>query len=244
MRAAIEPATRGRSTPRSTSRRSGRSGAPRRAVPSIHRATVGACGASRSGASGSWTCARRRHATSSVWSSPPSLARDVQPRCSPLERGTSEPMGWSCRRRLIPATGTSSSSPPGLRRCACSARRRPIQHRRAPPSHERKQRGTESDVERRTLGNGNFEVSGLGLGCMRMSFGDTAVDRDEMVTLVRAAVELGITYARSTPRSRRSPSRAIGIPKSCGSRRAADRRRQPNSSDAQVVPRRRRISSG
>ena len=49
-------------------------------------------------------------------------------------------------------------------------------------------------MERRTLGNGNLEVSALGLGCMRMSFGDTAVDRDEMVTLIRAAVERGITF--------------------------------------------------
>jgi aryl-alcohol dehydrogenase-like predicted oxidoreductase len=40
-------------------------------------------------------------------------------------------------------------------------------------------------MERRTLGNGSLEVSGLGLGCMRMSFGDTAVDRAEMATLDR-----------------------------------------------------------
>ena len=49
-------------------------------------------------------------------------------------------------------------------------------------------------MERRTLGNGNLQVSALGLGCMRMSFGDTAVDSNEMVTLIRAAVERGITF--------------------------------------------------
>jgi aryl-alcohol dehydrogenase-like predicted oxidoreductase len=49
-------------------------------------------------------------------------------------------------------------------------------------------------MERRTLGNGNLQVSALGLGCMRMSFGDTAVDRGEMLTVIRAAVERGITF--------------------------------------------------
>ena len=49
-------------------------------------------------------------------------------------------------------------------------------------------------MERRTLGNGDLQVSALGLGCMRMSFGDTAVDRGEMLTVIRAAVERGMTF--------------------------------------------------
>ncbi len=48
-------------------------------------------------------------------------------------------------------------------------------------------------MQKRKLGN-NLEVSALGLGCMRMSFGDTPVDRQEMIALIRQAVERGITF--------------------------------------------------
>mgnify|MGYP001024226543 FL=1 len=47
-------------------------------------------------------------------------------------------------------------------------------------------------MEKRRLGN--LEVSALGLGCMRMSWSDTPVDRDDMIKLIRQAVELGITF--------------------------------------------------
>lgn len=50
-------------------------------------------------------------------------------------------------------------------------------------------------MQKRTLGNNNLEVSALGLGCMRMSFGDSPVgDRQEMIALIRTAVERGITF--------------------------------------------------
>ena len=49
-------------------------------------------------------------------------------------------------------------------------------------------------MEHRTLGTGTLQVSALGLGCMRMSFGDTAVERGEMLAVIRAAVERGITF--------------------------------------------------
>jgi aryl-alcohol dehydrogenase-like predicted oxidoreductase len=49
-------------------------------------------------------------------------------------------------------------------------------------------------MDQRTLGTGDLQVSALGLGCMRMSFGDTAVDRGEMLGVIRAAVERGITF--------------------------------------------------
>ena len=50
-------------------------------------------------------------------------------------------------------------------------------------------------MQKRTLGSSNLEVSALGLGCMRMSFGDSPVgDRQEMITFLRAAVERGITF--------------------------------------------------
>lgn len=49
-------------------------------------------------------------------------------------------------------------------------------------------------MEKRRLGKSNLEVSALGLGCMRMSFGDTPTDRQEMITLLHQAVERGITF--------------------------------------------------
>jgi aryl-alcohol dehydrogenase-like predicted oxidoreductase len=49
-------------------------------------------------------------------------------------------------------------------------------------------------MNKRKLGK-DLEVSALGLGCMRMSFGDSPVgDRQEMIALIRAAVERGVTF--------------------------------------------------
>jgi aryl-alcohol dehydrogenase-like predicted oxidoreductase len=50
-------------------------------------------------------------------------------------------------------------------------------------------------MERRMLGNSNLEVSALGLGCMGMGavYG-AAGDRQEMIALLRAAVDLGVTF--------------------------------------------------
>ncbi len=50
-------------------------------------------------------------------------------------------------------------------------------------------------MENRKLGNSGLEVSALGLGCMRMSFGDAPIgDHQEMVAFLRAAVERGVTF--------------------------------------------------
>jgi aryl-alcohol dehydrogenase-like predicted oxidoreductase len=50
-------------------------------------------------------------------------------------------------------------------------------------------------MQKRKLGNSNLEVSALGLGCMRMSFGDRPVgDKQEMIAFLHAAVERGITF--------------------------------------------------
>lgn len=49
-------------------------------------------------------------------------------------------------------------------------------------------------MQKRTLGNSNLQVSALGLGCMRMSFGDTPTDKQEMIALLHKAVERGITF--------------------------------------------------
>ena len=49
-------------------------------------------------------------------------------------------------------------------------------------------------MQKRKLGNSGLEVSALGLGCMRMSFGDKPTDRQEMIAFLHAAVEHGITF--------------------------------------------------
>ncbi len=49
-------------------------------------------------------------------------------------------------------------------------------------------------MQLRVLGNSNLAVSALGLGCMRMSFGDTPTDKQEMIDFLHASVERGITF--------------------------------------------------
>jgi len=50
-------------------------------------------------------------------------------------------------------------------------------------------------MQKRKLGKSNLEVSALGLGCMGMSYGyGPASDKKEMISLIRSAVERGITF--------------------------------------------------
>ena len=50
-------------------------------------------------------------------------------------------------------------------------------------------------MKKRKLGKSGLEVSAIGLGCMGMSMSyGPAGDRQEMVTLLRTAVELGVTF--------------------------------------------------
>src|SRR3989449_5078745 len=50
-------------------------------------------------------------------------------------------------------------------------------------------------MQKRKLGKSNLEVSALGLGCMGMSFSyGPPPDKQEMITLIRAAVERGVTF--------------------------------------------------
>jgi len=50
-------------------------------------------------------------------------------------------------------------------------------------------------MQKRSLGNSNLEVSALGLGCMGMTSGyGPAADKQEMVSLIRAAHNGGITF--------------------------------------------------
>jgi aryl-alcohol dehydrogenase-like predicted oxidoreductase len=50
-------------------------------------------------------------------------------------------------------------------------------------------------MQKRKLGGSNLEVSAIGLGCMGMSVGyGPAADRQEMMNLIRSAVERGVTF--------------------------------------------------
>jgi aryl-alcohol dehydrogenase-like predicted oxidoreductase len=50
-------------------------------------------------------------------------------------------------------------------------------------------------MQKRRLGKSNLEVSALGLGCMGLSFGyGPAVDKQEAISLIRSAVERGVTF--------------------------------------------------
>jgi aryl-alcohol dehydrogenase-like predicted oxidoreductase len=50
-------------------------------------------------------------------------------------------------------------------------------------------------MQTRKLGGSNLEVSAIGLGCMGMSFGyGPPADRSEMIALIRAAVDRGVTF--------------------------------------------------
>jgi len=50
-------------------------------------------------------------------------------------------------------------------------------------------------MQKRKLGNGNLEVSAIGLGCMGMSFNlGPAMDKKDGISLIRAAVGRGVTF--------------------------------------------------
>jgi aryl-alcohol dehydrogenase-like predicted oxidoreductase len=50
-------------------------------------------------------------------------------------------------------------------------------------------------VQKRKLGNGHLEVSAIGFGCMGMSWSyGPPKDKQEMTSLLRAAVERGVTF--------------------------------------------------
>ena len=50
-------------------------------------------------------------------------------------------------------------------------------------------------MQKRKLGKSGLEVSALGLGCMGLSFGyGPATERQQAISLIRAAVERGVTF--------------------------------------------------
>jgi aryl-alcohol dehydrogenase-like predicted oxidoreductase len=50
-------------------------------------------------------------------------------------------------------------------------------------------------MQKRKLGQGNLEVSPIGLGCMGMSWSyGPPRDKQEMISLIHAAVDRGVTF--------------------------------------------------
>ncbi|HLY64256.1 MAG TPA: aldo/keto reductase, partial [Chloroflexota bacterium] len=50
-------------------------------------------------------------------------------------------------------------------------------------------------MQKRKLGNGNLQVSAIGLGCMGLSFGyGPAVEKTAGISLIRSAVERGVSF--------------------------------------------------
>ena len=50
-------------------------------------------------------------------------------------------------------------------------------------------------MQKRKLGKSNLEVAAIGLGCMGLSHGyGPAVAKNEGISLIRAAVERGVTF--------------------------------------------------
>ena len=50
-------------------------------------------------------------------------------------------------------------------------------------------------MQKRKLGKSKLEVSAIGFGCMGLSFGyGPAVDKQHGISLIRAAVERGVTF--------------------------------------------------
>ena len=72
-------------------------------------------------------------------------------------------------------------------------------------------------MQKHKLGNSNLEVSALGLGCMGMSSSyRPAGEKQEMISLLRSAVERGFTFFDTADRfgtaifaSRGSPTSSI-----------------------------------
>jgi hypothetical protein len=91
-------------------------------------------------------------------------------------------------------------------------------------------------LQTRTLGRNGLEVSAIGFGCMGMSFGyGPAEEREQMLAVLRRAVERGVTSWSTWRPSWRSSGRARGERRAagCGRRRSRD----PNGAGLPTWPR-------
>ena len=64
-------------------------------------------------------------------------------------------------------------------------------------------------MKKRVLGKGGLEVSAIGFGCMGLNFSYShALNKEESITLIRQAVERGVTFFDTAPSpTRRSSAR-------------------------------------
>ena len=123
---------------------------------------------------------RRAHAT------PPSQAGkhgSESEQTNQMKNPTEENSGPKWGRRQFLAAGAAMLASPLLSRITVRAE--------SPPRQTREN----TRMTKRKLGKSNLEVSALGLGCMGMSFAyGPAGDKQEMISLIRSAVERGITF--------------------------------------------------
>jgi hypothetical protein len=86
----------------------------------------------------------------------------------------------------------SENSRIGLVECPIPKRNQPISRSISRPSTSPP---NPTKMKKRRLGTSNLEVSAIGLGCMSMTgaYG-SVVDRQDMISLLRTAVERGVTF--------------------------------------------------
>jgi aryl-alcohol dehydrogenase-like predicted oxidoreductase len=69
-------------------------------------------------------------------------------------------------------------------------------------------------MQKRKLGKNNLEVLALGFGCTGLSFGyGPAAEKQQAISLIRAAFERGVTFFDTAEASRNS-FKVLGIPRS------------------------------
>jgi predicted aldo/keto reductase-like oxidoreductase len=70
-------------------------------------------------------------------------------------------------------------------------------------------------MDKRTLGSNGLEVSAIGLGCMSMTGGySDSPDRQEMISLIRTAVDRGVTFSTPPRSTARTPTRNSSVRRS------------------------------
>src|SRR5215203_798462 len=126
------------------------------------------------------------------------VAGSPPPRCA-----TKATSGPAASTRMSPSprpilTSTTRSMPPTVTSTAATANGSSAASstlRPEPPPSSSCPAEQGDPMQKRMLGNRNLEVSAIGLGCMGISSGlGPAVDRQQGIAVIRAAVERGVTF--------------------------------------------------